>query len=201
MVFTPGSPQPGSLPGSSLSLPLMSQDQRFAVFVLASADGTTPGATQNVFVADTCGGVSSGCTPSTTLVSAGFGGATSNGDSVAPAVSGELIPNPNPKLPPLVIADGRYIVFLSSATNLVSGGSNPGVMSAFVRDTCAGVASGCTPSTQLVSVSPGGAQASATSATISPDGRYVTFVSSSSLFLRDTCAGASGCTPSTQPLQ
>jgi hypothetical protein len=198
-VFTPGTPQPGSVPGGALSLPVMSTDQRYAAFVLASTDGSTevPGSTQNVFVADTCAGVASGCTPSTTQVSAGFGGAAANGDSISPSISGD----PS--------AEGRYVVFLSSATNLVSGGSAAGV-SAFVRDTCAGV-SGCTPSTQLVSVSTGGTQANAptTSATISPTGRYITFASSatnlgsstSSLFLRDTCAGASGCTPSTQPLQ
>jgi hypothetical protein len=197
-VFTPGTPQTGSIPGSSLSLPLTSPDQRFAVFVLASTNGTAeiPGSTQNVFVADTCAGASA-CSPSTTLVSAGSSGATANGDSVAPAISGD------------VSADGRYVVFLSSATNLL-GTPTAAVTSAFMRDTCAR-ASSCTPSTQLISVSTGGIQANAatTSATISPTGRYITFTSSatnlgsstSSLFLRDTCAGASGCTPSTQPLQ
>jgi Tol biopolymer transport system component len=77
------------------------------------------------------------------------------------------------------------------------------------------VTSGCTPSTQRVSVASDGTQANgeSTSASISADGRYVTFVSSatnldpaayvnsSGIFLRDTCAGAaSGCTPSTQYL-
>jgi trimeric autotransporter adhesin len=195
-VYTPGSPGSNKIAGGALSLPLMSADLRYAVFVLASTDGTTevPGSTQNIFVTDTCTGVSSGCTPSTTPVSAG------NGDSIAPAISGG------------VSADGRYVTFLSAATNLVATDTNAAT-DAFVRDTCTGAAPGCTPSTQLVSVTTAGTQANGptTSATIDATGRYITFESeatnlgsissSGGIFLRDTCAGAApGCTPSTQPL-
>ena len=111
-----------------------------------------------------------------------------------------------------VSADGRYVTFLSAATNLVATDSNAAT-DAFVRDTCTGVASGCTPSTQLVSVTTAGTQANGptTSATIDATGRYITFESeatnlgssssSGGIFLRDTCSGVtSGCTPSTQPL-
>ena len=201
-VYMPGSPTSYKIAGGSLSLPLMSSDQRYAVFVLASADGVTevPGSTQNIFVSDTCTGAPSGCTPSTTLVSAGMSGAPANGDSISPSISGG------------VSANGRYVTFLSSATNLVTSDTN-GVADAFVRDTCAGVSSGCTPSTQIVSVTTAGVQANGatTSATIDATGRYITFESeatnlgsvspSGGIFLRDTCAGvASGCAPSTQPL-
>jgi hypothetical protein len=175
----------------------MSADQRYLVYVLASTDGATetPGTTQNVFLSDTCTGVASGCTPSTTLVSAGMAGALANGDSTSPAIS----------------ANGRYVSFLSAASNLVATDANAAT-DAFVRDTCAGVATGCTPSTQLVSVTTASVQANgpSTSATIDATGRYVTFESvatnlgavssSGGIFLRDTCAGASGCTASTQPL-
>jgi len=89
-----------------------------------------------------------------------------------------------------------------------------GVTDVFVRDTCAGAPSGCTPSTQRVSVATDGTQANgaSTSATIGGTGRYITFESAATnlgsasssapgIFLRDTCAGAaSACTPSTQPL-
>jgi hypothetical protein len=106
------------------------------------------------------------------------------------------------------------VTFISTAKNLVASGTS-GVADVFVRDTCAGVASGCTPSTQLVSVSTAGVQATAdsTSATINGSGRYITFRSAATnldpassattgLFLRDTCAGvSSGCTPSTQQLK
>jgi hypothetical protein len=201
-VYTPGSPGNSKISGAALSLPLMSSDQRYTVYVLASTDGVTevPGSTQNIFVNDTCTGAASGCTPSTTLVSAGLSNAAANGDNTFPAISGGAS------------ADGRYVSFLSSATNLVSGVTN-GVVNAYVRDTCTGAAPGCTPTTQLVSETTGGTQAdgATTSATIDPTGRYIIFESAASnlgavsssggIFLRDTCAGiTSGCTPSTQPL-
>jgi trimeric autotransporter adhesin len=194
-----GSSTTTSIPGGSLSLPLMSSDQRYAVFVLASpAVGVAemPGSTQNIFVTDTCTGAPSSCTISTTLVSIGMGGAAANGDSISPSIS----------------ADGRFVTFLSSASNLVASDTN-GVADAFVRDTCAGVSSGCTPATQIVSVTTAGTQANGatTSATIDSTGRYITFASEASnlgavsssggIFLRDTCVGGpSGCTSSTQPL-
>jgi hypothetical protein len=179
-----------------LTLPLLSSDHRYAVHVLASTDGVTeiPGTTQNIFVRDTCLGAPSGCKPSETLVSIGVSSNPADGASLSPSLS----------------ADGRYVAFLSSAANLVTSDTN-GVTDVFVRDTCAGAPSACAPSTQRVSVATDGTQANgaSTSATISADGRYVTFKStatnsgssSSGLFLRDTCAGAaSGCTPTTQPL-
>jgi len=208
-VYTPGLPSNNTVPGGALSLPLLSANQRYNVFVLASTDGTTeiPGTTQNVFLKDTCRGVASGCTATTTLVSAATNSTPTtpgNADSIAPSINADSTPNS--------AVDGRYVVFLSSATNLVSGGTS-GLMHAFVRDTCAGAAPGC-PSTQLVSVSTGGVQANAPtlSATIDATGRYITFESSATnlgtitssaigLFLRDTCNGAApGCTPSTLPL-
>ncbi len=201
-VYTPGSPSGTSIAGGALSLPLMSLDQRYAVFVLASTDGSTeiPGSTQNIFVKDTCTGAPTGCTPTTTLVSAGLSGAPANGDSISPSISGGIS------------ADGRYVSFLSAATNLVATDTNAAT-DAFVRDTCAGVSSGCTPTTQLVSVTTLGVQANGatTSATIDATGRYITFESeatnlgavssSGGIFLRDTCAGGpTGCVPSTSPL-
>jgi hypothetical protein len=183
---------------ATLTLPLESADKRYSVFVLASTDGVTPipGAPQNVFVRDTCAAATSDCVPSVTLASIGLNNTPADGDSISPSIS----------------ADGRYVAFLSSAKNLVDSDTN-GLADVFVRDTCAGAPSACTPSTQRVSVATGGAQANGTSisATISATGRYVTFESaatnlaagssSGGIFLRDTCAGeASPCTPSTQHL-
>jgi hypothetical protein len=210
-VFTPGSPIITNVPGGALSLPVLSASRRFGVFVLASPDGTTetPGTTQNVFLKDTCLGVASGCTPSVTLVSAALNtapAAPGNGDSISPSISATGATGG---------PDGRYVAFLSSATNLVTGGTN-GLTQAFVRDTCTGVASGCTPSTQIVSVSNGTpvtqANAPILSATVDATGRFVTFetsatnlgstsASSIGFFVRDTCAGpVPGCTATTQPL-
>ena len=181
-----------------LPAPTMSSDQRYTVSVLASTDGVTqvPGTPENIFVKDTCTGGLAGCQPSVTNASIGFNSNPADGDSISPSIS----------------ADGRYVVFLSSAMDLVDSDTN-GVMDVFVRDTCAGAAAGCKPSTQRVSVASDGTQANgaSTSATVSATGRYVTFestatnlgaASSGSLFLRDTCAGASAaCTPSTAQLQ
>lgn len=210
-VFTPGSPNVTNVPGGSLALTVLSASQRFGVYVLASTDGTTetPGTSQNIFLKDTCLGVTSGCTASISLVSAATNSTPAspvpgNADSTTPSINANSAP---------LSADGRYVAFLSSATNLLSSSTN-GLTQAFVRDTCAGVASGCTPATQIVSVSTGGTQANAAtlSATIDATGRYVTFESSATnlgsttassvgLFVRDTCIGVlSGCTPTTQPL-
>ena len=69
-----------------------------------------------------------------------------------------------------VSADGRWIAFLSGATNLA--GTTSGLTHTYVRDVVAGTA-------VLVSVDPNGneANASSTRSAISPDGRYVLFTS------------------------
>ena len=101
------------------------------------------------------------------------------------------------------------MTFESDATNLVTGDTND-VTDIFVRDICLG-ATGCMPSTIRASVAGDGAQSNDASfdSTISADGRLVTFYSYASnlvandtngvpdIFLRDTCLGATGCTPST----
>jgi hypothetical protein len=180
----------------------MSADKRYAAFVLASTDGVTeiPGTPENIFVRDTCTGAPAACTPSTALASIGFNSNPADGSSISPSIS----------------ADGRYVTFISSAMNLVDSDTN-GVADVFVRDTCIGGPSGCTPSTQRVSVTSDRTQANdaSTSASINATGRYITFRSlatnldpasssgtSSGIFLRDTCAGAAAsCTPSTQQLK
>lgn len=70
-----------------------------------------------------------------------------------------------------ISADGRYVLFMSQAANLVVGDTN-GENDAFVRDLVAGT-------TTRVSVGNGGAQANGGSwkACLSGDGRYVAFTS------------------------
>jgi hypothetical protein len=185
------------------SSPGVSADRRFVVFAMASSDGITetPGLTQNIFVRDTCTGGPQSCVPATSLASTGLDGQLADGDSTSPSIS----------------ADGRYVAFVSSATNLVDGDTN-GVDDVFVRDTCTGAPAGCAPSMQRVSVASDGTQANfaSESSSISATGRYVTFRSQatnldpalssgssgfSAIFVRDTCTGVpAGCTPSTQLL-
>ena len=93
----------------------------------------------------------------TKRVSVNSTGAQANGTSYSPGIS----------------ANGRLVVFISAASNLVSGDTN-GEDDVFVRDTQ-------THKTQRVSVSSTGAQADGGSyaypTTISNDGRYVAFTS------------------------
>jgi hypothetical protein len=70
-----------------------------------------------------------------------------------------------------ISTDGRFVVFTSYASNLVAGDTN-GERDVFVRDRLNGT-------TERVSVATGGAQANDTSikGIITPDGRYVAFLS------------------------
>jgi len=113
--------------------------------------GTIP-AVLNVYLRD----LTNQTTALVSLNAAGTGGG--NGDS----------------LPVDVSADGRYVVFESSASDLVTGDTN-GVSDVFVRDLAAG-------STILVSVNPDGVagNGASRSAAMTPDGRYVVFVSAAS---------------------
>ncbi|HXE76446.1 MAG TPA: hypothetical protein VNN18_12550 [Candidatus Xenobia bacterium] len=109
---------------------------------------------------------------------------------------------------PTVSATGRFIAFRSHA-NLAPGDSPNADI--YVRDTCLGAPPDCVPSTQIVSIGSDGLPANGESArpSISGDGRFVAFESLANnlvandsnnrtdVFVRDTCAGAMGCTPST----
>jgi hypothetical protein len=129
----------------------MSSDGRFVAF-RSGAPNLVPGDTNDVFdvfVRDRLLG-------QTTRVSVGPGGAQSNAVSTAHQIS----------------ADGRYVAFQSSASNLVPGDTN-GVDDVFVHDRQTGT-------TTRVSVGPGGAQATQTvyGPDVSADGRFVTMTSS-----------------------
>ena len=129
----------------------MSADGRYVAFSNDAANlvaGDTNGLF-DVFVRDRT-------TATTTRVSVATGGAqATSGTSQSTAIS----------------ADGRYVAFVSDATNLVAGDTNA-VKDVFLRDR-----TGAT--TTRVSVATGGAQANGSSLApaISANGRYVTFSS------------------------
>jgi hypothetical protein len=141
-----------------------------------------------VYVRDTCIGAVAGCRPTTTLVSTLVNGSPAGGGN------------------PTISSDGRFIVFNST-------GTSPGTNNIYKRDTCTGVAIGCTPTTVLISESSAGVQGNENSilGTINTGARYVAFISYANnliandtnpgnpdLYLRDTCLGVStGCVPST----
>jgi len=117
--------------GDSIS-PSISADGRYVAFLSSAmnlVDSDTNGV-MDVFVRDTCAGAPSGCAPSTQRVSVATDGAQANGASTSATIG----------------ATGRYITFESAATNL--GSSSSSATGIFLRDTCAGAAEPCTPSTQ-----------------------------------------------------
>jgi hypothetical protein len=91
----------------------MSSDGRFVAFDsiatnLVPGDGFPACSFEDVFVRDTCFGVTTGCVPSTVRVS--------------------VTNQPNPETPgfsisgyPAISGDGHYIVFLSASTNFFAG--------------------------------------------------------------------------------
>jgi hypothetical protein len=121
----------------------------------SAATNLVPGDTNNaldVFVHDRQLGT-------TCRVSVSSGGAQGNSHSSSPTLSG----------------DGRYVAFLSDASNLVPGDTN-GLADIFVHDCLAGT-------TERVSVATGGAQAEGSSfggAAISRDGRFIAFANGAS---------------------
>ncbi len=145
---------PGGVQGNAdtyeLTPSAISADGRWVVFASFAS---------NLVVADTNGlsdvFVHDRQTGTTSRVSVGPNGAEGNGESRGAAIS----------------ADGRWVAFLSVASNLVAGDTNA-TTDIFVHDRQAAV-------TTRVSVGPGSAQANDSSGdygpSISADGRWVTF--------------------------
>jgi Tol biopolymer transport system component len=129
----------------------LSADGRFVAFG-SWADNLVPGDTNgnaDVFVRDRRTGV-------TERASVGPNGVQGNGDSGSYATV-------------VLSADGRFVAFQSSASNLVPGDTN-GLDDIFVRDRLKGV-------TERVSLGPNGVQGNdgSSSPALSADGRFVAF--------------------------
>ncbi len=156
--------------------PWISADGRFVTFA-SGASNLVPGdtnAADDIFVHDLITGV-------TTRVSVDFTGAEANFHSYWPQVS----------------ADGRHVVFLSSATNLIPQDANGYALDVFVHDCVTG-------ETDLVSKDSSGTQGDGSSQdyAISAEGHYVAFSSfagnlvpgdangSCDVFLHDRYTGA-----------
>jgi hypothetical protein len=105
---------------------------------------------QDVFIRDTCLGEPGCVATSTRLVSVSHLGGPADGASSNPQVSWGLSDSEGHDY------HGRFVAFVSSATNLVAEDSN-GAVDVFRRDTCANEPH-CTPSTVLVSMASTGAQ-------------------------------------------
>jgi Tol biopolymer transport system component len=192
-----GNPQGGNNP-------TISPDGRYITFNSAH---TQVGASNQFEMAqtllyDTCNGITTNCTPQTILAS------QSSNDVMGNEAS----------FPQTVNTGGRYVAFQSFSNNLIPDDTD--IWSdIFVRDTCIGAPSDCTPSTTIESLGLNGAYGNegldgTVVPSISNDGRYVAFASDStnmapgmatyacgfsgSVLVRDTCNGAAtSCTPAT----
>ncbi|MHB9134799.1 MAG: TolB family protein [Armatimonadota bacterium] len=144
------------------TFPSISADGRYIAFVSAATNLTAGDANgkRDIFLHDLK-------THAVTRVSVSSTGAEADGDSTAPVVS----------------ADGRYVLFVSAATNLVEGDTNekPDV---FLRDCQTGA-------TVRISTASGGVEANGTSGfcTMTPDARYITFISDAGNLVDDDTNG------------
>ncbi len=180
-------------------MPAVSLDGRYVAYTALQNDRA------HIFLRDTCEAAASDCQPRTTMLSVAADGTLANDESHSPSIS----------------SDGRFIAFSSAATNLVE--NAPPGRQVYLRDTCAGAANSCKPATQLVSLDSNGTLVGTESIlpSVSSSGRFIAFLSvtpthsanqaSASLknpasgnnsgyrqvFIRDTCLGASNCTPKT----
>jgi hypothetical protein len=179
--------------------PAVSVDGRYVAYTAVQDNHA------QIFLRDTCEGASGSCQPSTNLLSVAADGTTPNDESHAPSLS----------------SDGRFVGFSSAATNVVQ--NSPPGRQIYLRDTCAGAGDSCKPATHLISTDPSGALVGTESIlpSVSSSGRFVAFLavtpshssnpasaqtktsasSSNSgyrqVFIRDTCFGATNCTPKT----
>jgi Tol biopolymer transport system component len=85
---------------------------------------------------------------------------------------------------PVMTPDGRYVAFISAATNLVAGDTN-GISDIFVRDLLNGT-------TRLVSVGATGTTVTVSTPLITPDGRYVAFASTAQGLARGVSTSSQG---------
>jgi WD40-like Beta Propeller Repeat len=139
--------------------PAVSADGRYVAYAATQGDHS------QVFVRDTCEGAESGCQSHTTLLSAASDGTVGNNDSRTPSMS----------------SDGRYIAFSSAATNLAIASSSSTATTGrqiYLRDTCTGAQSQCSPSTQLVSTDTTGQLVGTEGIlpSVSASGRFIAFL-------------------------
>jgi WD40-like Beta Propeller Repeat len=152
---------------------------RFVAFA-STATNLVPGAgpQQEIYIRDTCTGISSSsivttCTPSTILVSTADGTTPGNGLSEHPSISGAA----------------EFVAFSSQSSNFAS--TTNGVENIFVRNTCLAVDVTCTTGLAISSI-PAGTNASPSQGasyvpSISSNGQTVSFLSfSNNLVANDT---------------
>jgi hypothetical protein len=174
--------------------PSISSSGRYVAFYSLARNLIAQPNAGNIFVRDTCVGVAN-CTPKTIPVDLAVDGSAPNGKT------GRQVS---------ISGDGRFVAFVSRATNLTTGNGivSPGYWEVYIRDLCNGAnaPSGCVPRTEMISLGAEGdaANGPSSSPSLSGDGRFVAFVSAATnlvaetpslrpqAYVRDTCAGPTG---------
>lgn len=191
---------PANSSGGS-SEPWLEASGRLVVFssLATNLDARATSGLSQVYIRDTCGFPPNSipsCTPTTQLAIFNALGNQPTGSTNEAQIS----------------PDGRYIVFSSSSSDLLSG--NPvlnGKSQIFVRDTCFAAPHGCTPANTLISIGIDGASGNDNSSfpSISSNDRFIgwnSFATNlnasargsfSEAFVRDTCLGVQLCTSTT----
>lgn len=170
------------VPNGNSHDPVLSFNGRFVAFSSEATNLISPNAKfPQGYMRDTCIGAGS-CAPATVLVSAVTGGTAATpaeGNALGGAIpsigSQGFSPPSGAGLPPA----GRFIGFLSAATNLVT--PNTIFQQAYVRDTCFGPISdpACSPTTVLASATQSGGEpnGAASGVTFAPNTCNAAFVS------------------------
>ncbi len=169
---TAGSSAPGTQGNSDSLEPSVNSSGTYIAFSSHATNldpnyPTLNGTTRQIFLRGACVGSSSTTTCTTgftELVSVAADGVNpANADATQPSIS----------------SDGRYVAFVSTATNLIPGVNPGGIAQIYLRDSCLGSTTTCTPTTELVSspdgFTPGDAPSSQPSA--ASGGLYISFTS------------------------
>ena len=213
-TYLVSTPDGATFGNDNSSSPSISEDGLFVSFTSKATNlGSTapnPDGTLEVFERGTCittiTSTTNTCVSVTTLISTPDGTTPADGPSGQSTLSacGSITTVTSTACTSTTIANGRFVAFASTASNLVTG-VGPLPQQIYVRDTCLGVTiivAQCTPSTTLVStpdgVTPGNGTSEHPSANAS--GQLIAFSSSASnlgstvngvenVFVRNTCLG------------
>ncbi len=197
------------------SNPSISEDGLFVSFTSTSTNlGSTapnPNGQSEIFERGTCittiTSTTNTCVSVTTLISTPDGATPADGPSVQSTLSacGSVTTTVSSACTDTTIANGRFVAFASTASNLVAGIGPQQPQQIYVRDTCLGVTivvAQCTPSTTLVSTPDGITPANGLSEhpSANSSGQFIAFASLASnlgstlngvenVFIRNTCLG------------
>src|SRR5580704_15600570 len=161
LISTPDEETPADGASSESSI---SSTGRFIAFASTASNLVIgAGPTQQIYLRDTCIASTTGCTPSTSLISTATAGAPGNGTSEFPSIN----------------STGQFVAFASFSSNFAS--TTNGVENIFVRNTCETITTECTTSTVLVTQGAGTpstpSNGNSLVPAISPDGHVASFLS------------------------